>query len=75
MTYDEFLTWVSYRAKHGSFNLGRRIDLAAATVSLITAQVNGAKEVKFEDFLPKYQPSSEYASDEDIIAAFLPARK
>lgn len=74
MTYDEFLTWVSYRAKHGSFNLGRRIDLAAATVALITAQVNGAKEAKFEDFLPKYQ-TSEYASDEDIIAAFMPARK
>ena len=51
MSYEEYLHWVAYAKKRGGFNLGMRVESAAA---LIAQQVNngfGGKS-KIADFMP-----------------------
>lgn len=78
MTYDEFLYWVAYRQKFGSLNGGRRTDIAIARLCVLMARVNGVTDangrpIEFEAFLPSEhnEETPEFASDDDIINAFM----
>lgn len=47
------LAWVAYRDKHGSLDIGRRIELSTA---LIAVQVNrsGGGKAELYDFMPHH---------------------
>ncbi|BBT39086.1 phage tail assembly protein T [Pseudomonas putida] len=53
LSYVEVLAWVAYRDKHGSLNLARRNELAAALIALqINRSVGGKADLY--DFMPHY---------------------
>lgn len=51
ISYAEVLAWAAYRDKHGSFNLGRRLELSGAIIAM---QVNGTGggKASLVDFMP-----------------------
>ena len=54
MVYGEYLSWIKYKEKHGSLNIGERVDRALAFVALRFAQMMAKKQSgapwKLEDF-------------------------
>lgn len=53
LSYVEVLAWVAYRDKHGSLNLARRNELAAALIALQVNRSVGGKADLY-DFMPHY---------------------
>lgn len=51
ISYAEVLSWVAYREKYGSLNIGRRIELSGAVVALQANRVGGGK-AELTDFMP-----------------------
>lgn len=47
MAFDEYMMWMAYREKHGSLNLGLRVEHGAA---LVAWSMQGGE---FERFLPQ----------------------
>lgn len=43
LSYAEVLAWAAYRDKHGTLNVGRRMELSTAIIAL---QVNRGREVR-----------------------------
>jgi len=55
LTWDEFLTWASYRAKRGSLNTGFRMEVATARLCAIYANFHRRSTdapYHLEDFAP-----------------------
>lgn len=53
LSYDEFLSWVAYRRKRGSLNIGMRVERAAALLATLFANVNSKEGgYKIYDFMP-----------------------
>lgn len=48
--------WCAYIEKHGSLNIGTRIEQSAAIVATVSANVAGNKR-KVTDFMPHYKPA------------------
>lgn len=66
ISYAEVLAWSEYRDKHGTLNLGRRMEVSTAIIAL---QVNRGANGKAEliDFMPHAAPKEvdlEQAMDE-----------
>lgn len=57
MPYDEFLSWVTFRARNGTLNLGVRIEAGSALTAWC---LRGGK---IEDFIPQRGE----LSDEDAL--------
>lgn len=53
LSYAEVLAWVAYRDKHGSLNLARRNELAAALIALQVNRSGGGK-AELQDFMPHH---------------------
>ncbi len=53
LSYAEVLAWVAYRDKHGSLNLMRRTELAAALIALQVNRSGGGK-AELYDFMPHH---------------------
>jgi len=53
MPYDEYLSWIAYRAKRGTLNLGTRIETGSA---LIAWAFRGGK---VEDYIPQREQLSD----------------
>ncbi|MBF8642255.1 MULTISPECIES: phage tail assembly protein T [Pseudomonas] len=56
LSYSEFMTWLKYRAKRGSLNLGMRIERGSAQLAVLYANAHKSKEVtqpyQLHDFAP-----------------------
>lgn len=51
MSYAEVLAWVAYRDKHGTLDVGRRIELSTAIIALQVNRSAGGK-AEISDFMP-----------------------
>ncbi|ETK22324.1 hypothetical protein [Pseudomonas sp. FH1] len=51
ISYAEVLAWSEYRDKHGTLNLGRRMEVSAAIIALQVNRGAGGK-AEFVDFMP-----------------------
>lgn len=60
MGHDELAMWIAYRRKHGTFNLGARIEQGAALTAYCANHRNGE--------LADYMPSREVAVDAPDVA-------
>lgn len=58
MTYGEFLQWMAYRRKRGSFNLGMRVERGTALIATILRNQNRPKDsqpVSFYSLAPYHE--------------------
>lgn len=55
ISYAEVLSWSAYRDKHGTLNIGRRMEVSAAIIALQVNRGAGGK-AEFEDFMPHATP-------------------
>lgn len=58
MPYAEFLGWMAYRRKRGSFNVGMRVERGTALIATILRNVNRKKDsepVSFYQFAPYHE--------------------
>lgn len=58
MSYAEFLSWMAYRRKRGSFNQGMRVERGTALIATILHNVNRKKDsepVSFFKFAPYHE--------------------
>lgn len=51
LSYAEVLAWSAYRDKHGTLNLGRRMEISTAIIALQVNRGAGGK-AEFTDFMP-----------------------
>lgn len=51
LSYSEVMDWLAYRSKRGTLNIGRRVEVAAALISMTINRVHGGK-AKLNDFTP-----------------------
>lgn len=51
ISYAEVLAWSEYRDKHGTLNLGRRMEVSTAIIALQVNRGAGGK-AEFADFMP-----------------------
>lgn len=51
IAYAEVLAWSEYRDKHGTLNLGRRMEVSTAIIALQVNRGAGGK-AEFADFMP-----------------------
>jgi hypothetical protein len=72
MSHTEFVRWCSYIRKHGTLNVGLRVEMAAALVSHVVSAVNGNK-TRIQDFLPKREPQQ--ASIQDVFKMIKSTKK
>lgn len=68
MTYVEYIAWAEYAKKHGSFNLGVRIEDGFALLASVLAQLKG-KRLTPDHFKPKREKIEEQQQP-DIMAVF-----
>lgn len=54
ISYPEFIQWCKYRARRGSFNVGRRIEEAGAMTAMLIHNVHAKRSLKLHDFMPHY---------------------
>ena len=54
ISYPEFMQWVKYRARRGSFNVGRRVEEAQALMATMFHNVHSKKPKPMTDFMPHY---------------------
>ena len=66
MSMDEYATWCQYRQRHGSFDLGPRIEQGAALVAWMVNRGHG----ELADYLPQRTPD-----EADEVAALDKAMK
>lgn len=64
LTYEEAMQWARYRAKRGSFNIGRRIECSSALVAYMIGNSVGWK-VKMEQFMQHETPAEQDEGDDD----------
>ncbi|MAI34083.1 MAG: hypothetical protein CMM07_20745 [Rhodopirellula sp.] len=58
MSYSEFLDWMAYRRKRGSFNTGMRVERGTALLATILHNTNRKKDsqpVSFYHFAPYHE--------------------
>lgn len=55
ISYAEVLAWSEYRDKHGTLNLGRRMEVSTAIIALQVNRGAGGK-AEFVDFMPHAAP-------------------
>lgn len=57
------MDWAAYRRKRGTFNVGRRVEVAAALIAVTINRIHGGK-AKLSDYTPHETPD-----DDDETAA------
>ncbi|WP_025371818.1 phage tail assembly protein T [Advenella mimigardefordensis] len=55
LSYQEFLLWCAYIDKHGSLNIGDRIEHSSAIVAAVNANIHSKKKHKITDFMPHFE--------------------
>ena len=60
----EFVRWLMYRKKHGTFDMGYRIDRAAAIICSTVAQ----GKVAPDKFMPRYEEDEVKESFSNVFA-------
>lgn len=58
LTYPEFITWMKYRRKNGSLDIGQRVEQSIAMLSALYANAHRGKSApahKWQDFAPHYE--------------------
>jgi hypothetical protein len=64
ISHREFISWLKYRKKHGTFDMGYRIDRAAAIIC--SALAHG--KVAPEKFMPRYEEDEVKESFNTVFA-------
>lgn len=66
LTYEEFLTWCAYIKKHGSLNVGRRLEYGFGMVAMMINRACGGNK-EMSDFMPHYEKPSGLGSIGDVM--------
>jgi hypothetical protein len=73
VSQSEWVDWLAYRQKRGSFNLGMRIEEGFSLLAWMIQKTVGNDNVEPDTYMPHADPK--YATAEEIIAMVREAQK